>query len=66
MMASRQTSFATLSADKRLSRPPRRTLQPKTLNTPEDSTYYTLIHVSGLKDILILKKYFLSSFSRSS
>uniref|UniRef100_A0AAQ5Y6F7 non-specific serine/threonine protein kinase n=1 Tax=Amphiprion ocellaris TaxID=80972 RepID=A0AAQ5Y6F7_AMPOC len=32
--------------DKRLSRTPRRTQQPKTLNTPEDSTYYTLIHVS--------------------
>uniref|UniRef100_A0A3Q1BQ25 non-specific serine/threonine protein kinase n=1 Tax=Amphiprion ocellaris TaxID=80972 RepID=A0A3Q1BQ25_AMPOC len=30
--------------DKRLSRTPRRTQQPKTLNTPEDSTYYTLIH----------------------
>ncbi|XP_061876951.1 myosin-IIIa isoform X1 [Entelurus aequoreus] len=34
------------SPDKRLSRPPRRTLQPKTLNTPEDCTYYTLIHRS--------------------
>lgn len=34
------------SADKRLSRTPRRTQQPKTLNTPEDSTYYNLIHVS--------------------
>uniref|UniRef100_A0A8C2AZX2 non-specific serine/threonine protein kinase n=1 Tax=Cyprinus carpio TaxID=7962 RepID=A0A8C2AZX2_CYPCA len=28
------------------SRTSRRTQQPKTLNTPEDSTYYTLIHVS--------------------
>lgn len=37
-------------ADKRLSRTPRRTQQPKTLNTPEDSTYYTLIHVSQGKD----------------
>ncbi|KAG7266487.1 hypothetical protein CRUP_028436 [Coryphaenoides rupestris] len=27
-------------------RTPRRTQPPKTLNTPEDSTYYTLIHVS--------------------
>uniref|UniRef100_A0A3P9LR03 non-specific serine/threonine protein kinase n=1 Tax=Oryzias latipes TaxID=8090 RepID=A0A3P9LR03_ORYLA len=36
------------SEDKRLSRTPRRTQQPKTLNTPEDSTYYTLIHVSEL------------------
>jgi len=36
--------------DKRLSRTPRRTQQPKTLNTPEDSTYYTLIHVSHSKD----------------
>ena len=34
------------SADKRLSRTPRRTQQPKTLNTPEDLTYYNLIHVS--------------------
>nr|XP_046227777.1 myosin-IIIa isoform X2 [Scatophagus argus] len=34
------------STDKRLSRTPRRTHQPKTLNTPEDSTYYTLIHRS--------------------
>uniref|UniRef100_A0A3B5AIX9 non-specific serine/threonine protein kinase n=1 Tax=Stegastes partitus TaxID=144197 RepID=A0A3B5AIX9_9TELE len=33
-------------SDKRQSRTPRRTQQPKTLNTPEDSTYYTLIHVS--------------------
>lgn len=31
--------------DKQL-RTPRRTQKPKTLNTPEDSTYYTLIHVS--------------------
>ncbi|MED6287175.1 hypothetical protein CHARACLAT_013696 [Characodon lateralis] len=34
------------SAEKRFSRTPRRTQQPKTLNTPEDSTYYTLIHRS--------------------
>ncbi|KAM6908133.1 myosin-IIIa [Lycodopsis pacificus] len=34
------------STDQRQSRPPRRTQQPKTLNTPEDSTYYNLIHVS--------------------
>lgn len=37
------------SAEKRKSRTPRRTQQPKTLNTPEDSTYYTLIHVSHRK-----------------
>ncbi|XP_077410184.1 myosin-IIIa isoform X3 [Vanacampus margaritifer] len=43
--------FAThKSPDRRLSRPPRRTLQPKTLNTPEDSTYYTLIHRSVQDD----------------
>uniref|UniRef100_A0A4W5LD26 non-specific serine/threonine protein kinase n=1 Tax=Hucho hucho TaxID=62062 RepID=A0A4W5LD26_9TELE len=30
----------------KLCRTPRRTQQPKTLNTPEDSTYYNLIHVS--------------------
>uniref|UniRef100_A0A673YPI6 non-specific serine/threonine protein kinase n=1 Tax=Salmo trutta TaxID=8032 RepID=A0A673YPI6_SALTR len=29
----------------KLCRTPRRTQQPKTLNTPEDSTYYNLIHV---------------------
>ncbi|XP_026148072.1 myosin-IIIa [Mastacembelus armatus] len=34
------------STEKRLSRTPRRTQQPKTLNTPEDSTYYNLIHRS--------------------
>uniref|UniRef100_G3NNA8 non-specific serine/threonine protein kinase n=1 Tax=Gasterosteus aculeatus aculeatus TaxID=481459 RepID=G3NNA8_GASAC len=28
------------------SRSPRRTQEPKTLNTPEDATYYNLIHVS--------------------
>ncbi|KAM9774984.1 myosin-IIIa isoform 1-T1 [Syngnathus typhle] len=38
------------SPDKRLSRPPRRSLQPKILNTPEDSTYYTLIHRSVRDD----------------
>ncbi|XP_069552553.1 myosin-IIIa isoform X1 [Brachyistius frenatus] len=36
--------------DKRLSRTPRRTQQPKTLNTPEDSTYYNLIHRSVQDD----------------
>uniref|UniRef100_A0A672TI10 non-specific serine/threonine protein kinase n=1 Tax=Strigops habroptila TaxID=2489341 RepID=A0A672TI10_STRHB len=29
-----------------MKRPPRRPRKPKTLNNPEDSTYYTLIHVS--------------------
>lgn len=38
--------FVFFLADKRLSRTPRRAQQPKTLNTPEDSTYYNLIHVS--------------------
>ncbi|XP_037613510.1 myosin-IIIa isoform X1 [Sebastes umbrosus] len=38
------------SADKRQSRTPRRTQQPKTLNTPEDSTYYNLIHRSVQDD----------------
>ncbi|XP_008301022.1 myosin-IIIa [Stegastes partitus] len=37
-------------SDKRQSRTPRRTQQPKTLNTPEDSTYYTLIHRSVQDD----------------
>lgn len=34
------------AADKRVSRTPRRSQQPKTLDSPEDSTYYNLIHVS--------------------
>uniref|UniRef100_A0A665X661 non-specific serine/threonine protein kinase n=1 Tax=Echeneis naucrates TaxID=173247 RepID=A0A665X661_ECHNA len=34
--------------DHQLPRTPRRTQQPKTLNTPEDSTYYNLIHVSEM------------------
>ncbi|XP_070409343.1 myosin-IIIa isoform X1 [Nothobranchius furzeri] len=38
------------SAEKRFSRTPRRSQQPKTLNTPEDSTYYTLIHRSVQDD----------------
>ena len=28
-------------------RPPRRPRKPKTLNNPEDCTYYYLLHVSG-------------------
>ena len=28
-------------------RPPRRPRKPKTLNNPEDSSYYSLLHVSG-------------------
>ncbi|KAK5849942.1 hypothetical protein PBY51_014237 [Eleginops maclovinus] len=38
------------STEKRQSRTPRRTQQPKTLNTPEDSTYYNLIHRSVQDD----------------
>uniref|UniRef100_A0A6Q2Y921 non-specific serine/threonine protein kinase n=1 Tax=Esox lucius TaxID=8010 RepID=A0A6Q2Y921_ESOLU len=34
------------SVDLKVCRMPRRTQQPKTLNAPEDSTYYNLIHVS--------------------
>ncbi|XP_064188570.1 myosin-IIIa isoform X2 [Anguilla rostrata] len=34
------------SDDQKQGRMPRRTQQPKTLNTPEDSTYYNLIHRS--------------------
>ncbi|KAG7487450.1 hypothetical protein MATL_G00023560 [Megalops atlanticus] len=34
------------AADQKQMRTPRRTQQPKTLNTPEDSTYYNLIHRS--------------------
>ncbi|OXB84654.1 UNVERIFIED_CONTAM: hypothetical protein H355_001131 [Colinus virginianus] len=40
-------SVATKAEDSRqLQRPPRRPRKPKTLNNPEDSTYYTLIHKS--------------------
>ncbi|XP_030406193.1 myosin-IIIa isoform X2 [Gopherus evgoodei] len=40
-------SVATKSEDFHpLQRPPRRQRKPKTLNNPEDSTYYTLIHKS--------------------
>ncbi|XP_062415251.1 myosin-IIIa [Pungitius pungitius] len=38
------------STDGRQPRTPRRTQQPKTLNTPEDSTYYNLIHRSVQDD----------------
>lgn len=41
--------------DKKVSRTPRRAQQPKTLNTPEDSTYYNLIHVSHQKEDATLK-----------
>ncbi|NXI65107.1 MYO3A protein, partial [Anseranas semipalmata] len=40
-------SVATKVEDSRpMQRPPRRPRKPKTLNNPEDSTYYTLIHKS--------------------
>ncbi|XP_064797093.1 myosin-IIIa [Oncorhynchus masou masou] len=38
------------SVDLKVCRTPRRTQQPKTLNTPEDSTYYNLIHRSVQDD----------------
>ncbi|XP_071751510.2 myosin-IIIa [Centroberyx gerrardi] len=38
------------STDMKVSRTPRRTQKPKTLNTPEDSTYYNLIHRSVQDD----------------
>ncbi|KAI4902352.1 hypothetical protein NFI96_020808, partial [Prochilodus magdalenae] len=38
------------SADPKQTRTPRRTQKPKTLNTPEDSTYYNLIHRSVQDD----------------
>ncbi|XP_036377268.1 myosin-IIIa [Megalops cyprinoides] len=34
------------AVDQKQTRTPRRTQQPKTLNTPEDSTYYNIIHRS--------------------
>uniref|UniRef100_A0A672JZ14 non-specific serine/threonine protein kinase n=1 Tax=Sinocyclocheilus grahami TaxID=75366 RepID=A0A672JZ14_SINGR len=39
-----------MGSDTKQSRTSRRTQQPKTLNTPEDSTYYTLIHRSVQDD----------------
>uniref|UniRef100_A0A3B3SF68 non-specific serine/threonine protein kinase n=1 Tax=Paramormyrops kingsleyae TaxID=1676925 RepID=A0A3B3SF68_9TELE len=39
------------TAEQKQTRAPRRTQQPKTLNTPEDSTYYNLIHVRKLLDM---------------
>uniref|UniRef100_A0A8C1BU81 non-specific serine/threonine protein kinase n=1 Tax=Cyprinus carpio carpio TaxID=630221 RepID=A0A8C1BU81_CYPCA len=46
-----QSNFRGHQERKRLrSRTSRRTQQPKTLNTPEDSTYYTLIHRSVQDD----------------
>uniref|UniRef100_A0AAR2K8K2 non-specific serine/threonine protein kinase n=1 Tax=Pygocentrus nattereri TaxID=42514 RepID=A0AAR2K8K2_PYGNA len=36
-----------LTVDPKQTRTPRRTQKPKTLNTPEDATYYNLIHVSS-------------------
>uniref|UniRef100_A0A3P8ZCE0 non-specific serine/threonine protein kinase n=1 Tax=Esox lucius TaxID=8010 RepID=A0A3P8ZCE0_ESOLU len=36
--------FCNVSVDLKVCRMPRRTQQPKTLNAPEDSTYYNLIH----------------------
>ncbi|XP_023679234.2 myosin-IIIa [Paramormyrops kingsleyae] len=38
------------TAEQKQTRAPRRTQQPKTLNTPEDSTYYNLIHRSVQDD----------------
>ncbi|KAJ0022796.1 hypothetical protein NQD34_014930 [Periophthalmus magnuspinnatus] len=39
-----------IESEKRSSRTPRRSQQPKTLNSPEDSTYYNLIHRSVQDD----------------
>uniref|UniRef100_A0AAQ6IVI8 non-specific serine/threonine protein kinase n=1 Tax=Anabas testudineus TaxID=64144 RepID=A0AAQ6IVI8_ANATE len=47
-----------LQTEKRLSRTPRRTQQPKTLNTPEDSTYYNLIHVSQKRELMVSDTYY--------
>uniref|UniRef100_A0A8C9F9R9 non-specific serine/threonine protein kinase n=1 Tax=Pavo cristatus TaxID=9049 RepID=A0A8C9F9R9_PAVCR len=41
-----QSVAAKVEDTRPLQRPPRRPRKPKTLNNPEDSTYYTLIHVS--------------------
>uniref|UniRef100_A0A8C3EKV5 non-specific serine/threonine protein kinase n=1 Tax=Corvus moneduloides TaxID=1196302 RepID=A0A8C3EKV5_CORMO len=41
-----QSVVAKVEDSRPMQRPPRRPRKPKTLNNPEDSTYYTLIHVS--------------------
>ncbi|XP_021243544.1 myosin-IIIa isoform X2 [Numida meleagris] len=41
-----QSVAAKVEDSRPLQRPPRRPRKPKTLNNPEDSTYYTLIHKS--------------------
>uniref|UniRef100_A0A8C0IAD4 non-specific serine/threonine protein kinase n=1 Tax=Bubo bubo TaxID=30461 RepID=A0A8C0IAD4_BUBBB len=55
-----QSVVAKVEDSRPMQRPPRRPRKPKTLNNPEDSTYYTLIHVRrGLESQLI---FFLSPF----
>ncbi|XP_024910277.1 myosin-IIIa isoform X5 [Cynoglossus semilaevis] len=41
-----QSALVLQSVNQRISRAPRRNQQPKTLNAPEDSTYYNMIHRS--------------------
>lgn len=41
-----QSVVAKVEDSRPMQRPPRRPRKPKTLNNPEDSTYYTLIHKS--------------------
>ncbi|NXN79780.1 MYO3A protein, partial [Bombycilla garrulus] len=41
-----QSVVAKVEESRPMQRPPRRPRKPKTLNNPEDSTYYTLIHKS--------------------
>ncbi|NXQ13712.1 MYO3A protein, partial [Peucedramus taeniatus] len=41
-----QSVMAKVEDSRPMQRPPRRPRKPKTLNNPEDSTYYTLIHKS--------------------
>ncbi|NXN33817.1 MYO3A protein, partial [Nycticryphes semicollaris] len=41
-----QSAAAKVEDSRPVQRPPRRPRKPKTLNNPEDSTYYTLIHKS--------------------
>ncbi|NWS24393.1 MYO3A protein, partial [Polioptila caerulea] len=41
-----QSVVANVEDSRPMQRPPRRPRKPKTLNNPEDSTYYTLIHKS--------------------
>ncbi|NXS78605.1 MYO3A protein, partial [Erpornis zantholeuca] len=72
-----QSVVAKVEDSRPMQRPPRRPRKPKTLNNPEDSTYYTLIHKSiqdekrkprkeSLSKVLDLDIYYQEIFSTDS